>query len=110
MDDHVSRGEVEAHATGLEAHQEDVGLPLLEAAHQPLAGLLARLARELEVREVRLREPGGQEVEHARELREDQHLVAGVHRLRDQLQAGLELGAAVLVALYAQAWVAADLP
>ena len=73
------------------------------------ATLLRRGAHELEVAHALLVQARGDQVEHARELREQQDPVPAIDRVAHELHAGVELGAPAGVIVVVQARVAADL-
>jgi len=79
VDHGVRGGEVQSHAAGLEADQEDRGLALLEAADDLLA--VARVAGEQLVGDAGALELRLDQREHAGELREQQHAAALVDQL-----------------------------
>ncbi len=96
VDHGVGGGEVEADATGLQREQEQRHLAVLEALHR--LGAVARLAGEGDVANAPAIEFGGDQFQHAGELREQQHLAPLVEQRRQHVHQQLELGRLVHVA------------
>ena len=99
MDDHVGRRQVEAHAARLERDQKHRHLARLELRDHLGAALLGRSARELKKADVLLGQALANDIEHARELAEQQNVVPAVERTVHELHASVELGAPCLVFL-----------
>ena len=109
-DDVARRGKVETAAAGFQGKKEDLRLlRFLEVADDFVA--VFRLAGEVAVGPLAVFEFLLDDVEHGDELREDEHLVAFLVELIEQVEEGVELGA-LLVAVFRvdETGVTADLP
>ena len=99
VNDHVGRRQVEAHAARLERDQKDRNLARLELRDHLGAALLRRCARELKKADILLGQALTDDIEHARELAEQQNAVPAVERTVHELHASVELGTPRLVVL-----------
>src|SRR5688572_12312475 len=91
-DDIAGGGEIEADAAGAQGNEEDGGAgSVLELFDERLA-VLGGTGEEKRV-PLALADGGGDEVEHAGELGEDEDLVAFFHEGFEELEQGGELGA-----------------
>jgi len=108
-DDVAGRGQVQARATGLQRDQEHAGLlVLLELAHD-VGAILAGAGQPVEG-QAHLLQLAAHDFEHGHELAEEQHLVAFLVQLLNEVQRGGQLGAFLACGLgLDQTWVAADL-
>ena len=99
VDDHVGRRQIKAHAARLERDQKHRHLARLELRDHLGAALLGRSARELKKADVLLGQALANDIEHARELAEQQNVMPAVERTVHELHASVELGAPRLVVL-----------
>ena len=110
VDDDVRAGQVQACAARLERDQKDRRPVRVEGADPLDPGLLGRGARDLVVRDLLLVQFRFQELQHPRELREDQCLVLSFHDAAHEFHAHLFFDRIPLVVLVQERRVAADLP
>ena len=99
VDDHVGRRQIKAHAARLERDQKHRHLARLELRDHLGAALLGRSARELKKADVLLGQALTDDIEHARELAEQQDAMPAVECAAHELHARIELGAPRLVIL-----------
>ncbi len=92
VDHGIGRGEIEAHATGLQADQEDGYLASLEARDEVCAFRGGRLPGEHLPGELARVERLRNQFEHLRKLAEHQHAPAFVDETAEQIQQQLQLG------------------
>ena len=91
MDDHVGAREVQARAARLERNQEDRTAAAVELLDEAQALERWRAAVEVEIRHAELREALADVREHRRELRKNQHAVAGRDGVRHDFFEHVEL-------------------
>ena len=108
---HHHRGarEVQPRTAGLQRHEEDRRLIVVEGVHETHALALGRGARYGEMPDTATVKLGGKHVQIARELRENEHLAPSFHGLVHQFHDGAQLLGAALVVLEHERRVERDL-
>ena len=91
MDDDVGAGQVETCPARLQRYQEDRRVVVVKVADELEALLLRRIADDLVIRDLLFLEVLLKQLEHARELREEQNLVLAIDSGFDELDRCLAL-------------------
>ena len=110
QDDHVRAGQVQAGAAGLQADQEDLPFPFIEAVYQGQTLSGRRIPVQVKGGESVVFQPGLQQLQHAGKLAEEQDPPAAPDHFRHQLQQQLFLAASAPVIGHHQRRMTADFP